>query len=784
MSNVFIEQSVEVVRFNLKKRDGSGSTTYRVALDFYDNDELISVVGNEPIYPLLAQSPESKRGMGLNTGIRYNVAIQVWGKTNLDEVGTTFYDLQEEYDFQASTVEIRYYAKPANGKSTHSDSVNIRQTLNIEATNYDFNTKIMTFECIDSWFKDKEISRRIDDTLFPNVDPSYNGGFGDIPFGESVIVNAPYVKNEIDASYSPANAPIANLFLGYTGGSSFPLNGWNNIYIRNNSSRRTSSQYIDFGKTNTPQSEIFPSDANPSSPSYYDLAAHSRALHWNDSVTWVVTAVGAYLRHKGSPAAGDGEIRALIYEAEYLPASTSYQPIGGALGVGVKDPQASTVSTGGEIDIQFNPPVILEANRDYFIILEWTNPDDTTNSIECAIKSSTGDGHYSLDKSETGRTWTLQNNQLLGLGVYGIGNGSAGSVGFVDVAGTGDYRYSYYQLECRVPIIDTSEVRYSIADTLDFKADVLGIEDNSTGDITGVAGTVLKRPVQILRYFLQGPLGLSLPDSALDTASFASVQTAQADKSLAMAFSVDRETYLSDFVEEICYQGGMQLYKTRDGKLKVRNPEYPSAAKDIFLSEAFYRGDMEVVSFRENPSGSVINDVRVFYDENKLELPPDETILKNSKSGNYLGYLEVADIDDDHGTRATWKSDSENLYESRPLRKELDFYRDRESAKEVIRYYFDRYHTNLSQGEIRVLRKDWYANDLFDTIRVSHSKLPRSGGSFEELNVIDSSGTELDIKHNNLPLTCTKEGASTGEVLEWIESGPYVFLTFETTNYF
>ena len=244
MSTLLADLTVWVAKITLPKRDGSGSASYYFAQDYWSTGTLYT--SNPVIYPLLAANPKIKRGVGIYAGIRYDVSLALYGKSHLAEHEKSFCDVLELYNSHNAEVEFRVYQKPVDTTAgAHSDSVNIRQVCSVIDSNYEPASGVLSLQCRDVWFKDKEISKKLTSAVLTNLDEDWEGEYGAIVFGEAtvtadgLVIDAPIFDSQLQSG----TIPTAKLFTGWTF-PSHPNNGLKRLLVANQFKDQDTDDYV------------------------------------------------------------------------------------------------------------------------------------------------------------------------------------------------------------------------------------------------------------------------------------------------------------------------------------------------------------------------------------------------------------------------------------------------------------------------------------------------------------------------------------------------------------
>lgn len=234
MSTLFADLDIEVVRLTLAPKAGGSAVDYYFAQDYWASGTVYTT--NPVFYPLLTASPKIGYGVDTVTGIKTSPQIQIYGDSHFTRYGLSFSDLLQTYEIQNAEVRFLYYSKPsaATALTTHSDSVNIRQKCLVVGKAYDEASGIITLQCSDLIYQDKEVSKKLGTSILTGLDNNWNSQYGAIVFGQSTVsgdgiaIDAPYFDSKIDGS----NRPVAKLFSGWTF-PSHPNKAFKRLFVKN-----------------------------------------------------------------------------------------------------------------------------------------------------------------------------------------------------------------------------------------------------------------------------------------------------------------------------------------------------------------------------------------------------------------------------------------------------------------------------------------------------------------------------------------------------------------------
>lgn len=779
MSSLFYDTVAHVVKIVLHKKDGSGSSTYYLSDQFYDADELYS--GSSITYPILADKPRAVRSFGRSVAILHTLDVNLYGKNYFTKLGESFKDLLNSHEVVGAAVTLYKYYKPLHATGSDADT---RQTLTV--TDFAWAGDILSLACKDTFFQNKEISKKFTPEVFSTMDDAWQGEYGAIVFGSGegnngVFIDAPFYYTAIDGS----NKPVAKIFTGWAA-TSHPMNSLEAVYMRNKHKEFVKDEWSKINMESDPQA-VYLGQSSASGATPFSLADDSRAIVITPSTTARVLTHGRTAGGPGgSVGAVDGEYKLIVYYAQYLPSNASYAPFGSPLAVVNKDAGSASVQVGSDlIYFQLQEYVILQPNVAYFVQLEWTNHDDTTNYISAFIKAAGGITHYARDNSESNAGWAPQADLQLTLALYALGFGDDG---FIDLysGSSSPYRYSYFHLESRAASLDTSETRVGWDTSMEWKAAVKGLEDTSSGTYTGSNSSVITNPSDLVRFLLlEDEIGIGGAAGTIDSSFFDSTRTALGS-TFNMSFAIDRETQLQDLIPKICRQCRCVFYKLRNGKLSMYYPLPIGPTYGAYLNQGYLQDDLSIEALLDTQEDEVINDLLIPYGPDPLNTPKDAALVRRSGGNSYkaVEYLSGGSSGYTDNLRPGQATDSINMYGLKQYREAFDLFpADSSGPRKTMKYLFDRYHTKQKRVTVRVPVIRYHAKDFWDTFWIAHTDLPGAGASFERM-LANNDGDPLTCYYQGVPSAVMELGNLAGECIAIEEDDEDMLITIETVNSF
>lgn len=782
MSQLLPEIDVEVVKLVVTKKDNADTLTYYFAQDYWATSTLYS--GNPEILPLLVSSPNVRRSVGNYAGIRHDVGIQLYGKTSMTVRGKSLFDIFKDYEIHSASATVYYYARPLGAITTHADATNTRQVLKVGDMSYSEDGAIFNLRARGVFFKDKEVSRKLDATTLSGLDLKYDGEYGAIVFGEAtttangIMIDAPIFDSKISSG-----KPNMKVFSGWTF-PSHPNKAFKRLMVRNRHKQQDENEWVEVDLPADPQTN-YAGDTDITAGVSSSLATTSRGVAYspdNGGKSIICSLISCPILQSGTLASTDGNAQCTISFGQVQGTGFPWVPTGGSLKQEVLNCNNVTILVGsGSVHFQISPPLVMTDSSNYFIRIEFTNKDDVTNYLYTFVIADSGWTHFSLDRSESDRTWATETDVRLPIGIYAVGDGDDA---FKDGMTSGTKRYSYYHLEGKIPVVETGDTQEEIDKELEFKIGVTGLKDDGSGTYTGTASATIENPSDIIRFTLMNSdFGLGLSSTYVNTSTLDSVRTSSATTKLKIV--IDRETTAEQLINEVCRQSRIIYYQQRDGKIALYYPS-PISTLTANLSQAAMGGDLQLVSVSDNDYSSVVNDFRQYYKPDILNQPTDPALLRRDAREKLAGLVEM------NGTTSTSAdtyrqglcSLSEAKFGKRQMAADLGFYDSSSAAQEMVNYNVDRYSQLQKRVVFRVPRRDYMSTlDLFSTVRVNHLGIPASDGTSLPAKK-HYAGDGITDYAENVPGVAWAGGVIDGQIYEVQEQGPWMILTAETVGVF
>ncbi len=434
-------------------------------------------------------------------------------------------------------------------------------------------------------------------------------------------------------------------------------------------------------------------------------------------------------------------------------------------------------NVGGELLFGLETPIPRTSTRKLLYVLEGFPVYRTINYL-VSYKTTVGTHSYARAIIDGKEDFAQQTDTELSMAFYVLGSATYTAANTSSVG-----KYSTLKVNGKVNTILTGNLPLQ---NVEFKISQSGVLDDGSGTITGSASSVLKYPADIAEFILRDTyIGAGLSSGLIDTSSFTTCAAAQAAAGLSMSIAIREPMDISTFIQELCRQGRMQFYKTREGKLAVRYCSY-TATRDVRFNEAMLGGDLLVLSVTDGDYSEVVNEVSQGYAPDELNVPKDAALIRRASTDKFTGlaYIDPTSSDDTDTGRQSLASTSQSLYGKRLHDAPLDFFDTQTKAKIPQRYIFDRFSVLPRRVVVRVPRARYYSTvDLFSQPIVEAVALEAIGGT-AEVGRAANDGNAVTIYDEGLRSIVWSGGSFSGEVVGVVEEGPFMMVEIESVNPF
>ena len=781
VSELYVERTVWTVRITLRPKGGGTAETFEFAEEYWASGALYG--GSGVIYPLLARPPVVQRAVNRVMSERSNTTISLYGKTHFTGYRKSLFDLADRYEWYAAPVEVRAYFIPQAASVIHNDDINIRMTAQVTGTQWDGD--VLQVSIRDTFFEDKTTVRQMTPTNFPNADPAAWGAIMPMAFGKqsgtgNEMVVPCFWADVATNNPTGAGTSTGRLLLAHTPGSK-QIATLSQLYVENKRDRDIDDRQFVPVRTGTGVgNKVFQGLGSlswaTSTSLVLDQFSYGKRFT-TDSQGEIITYFGCVVKGYASSENWPDIIISLNYvEQNDAGHWTAIKNI-------FRIPVNSTPGATLFINHVFVEPLLLLPNRTYELRFDW-NHAVASGPVGPSVYRTTVSGatynltetivdishHSDFPLSKTSSSGTSLNFELNRWWV------NADSLG-----ASGEYAYREFRGDSSNEAINWG--------SLNVKALIRGIADDASGTFTGTPNNEIGgHPCTIAHVLLRDPdVGLGLSASAVDATTFTSSSVAKLgiDAEGLTPFNVVLLEQISIFqvLDLLLTQARMVLYKDRKGVLKLHWPSYRGTDFDFHANEGLLRDELRVRGYQDNAVDSVTNKLRIASGPDPLNLPKDPEI--QIKLGG-AALSRLTEWDTGHETRGTKISTSQGVHGVLEQAIDARFHPAgiaETGTKALGDYQIDRYAAKQRRAPIRVPILDWYAADVFATLRVAHRDLPFQLGTSENLP-LDSSGARQTVLLDGVPAALMMLGALSGEVVAIEESGEDMFLTLETWSPF
>ena len=804
MTSLYNDEIIEIVKVTASaKVFPSNTATWYFGLQYYAADAIYS--GSPEVFPLLVESPKTQRSLGRFHGQQASVGIKLYANTpfkSVDDYTTgknlTINNMREVFEFHGADVQILVYLKPSDALTTHSDSVNIRQTLELIDSDLDPDAEILTIKCFESWFKNNSLNTTLTTDRFENLLDKHKGKFGNIPFsdgdaGEEAIVDIIPIQESTTAG--SGFQTTATYYVGWQDRTDAPIGSLQTIYARNRNKEFDINEWIE---TALPSEDsvffITETDDWYSSPTgTYTMSGYEKASV--DSPRTTIGGNGVIITHcaiavkfeDGGEPRDDviGSLKVKCYNAEYITASGldnnfTYQPRGRLLGSA--DFQLTDVlwsngtSTVTMLVAPFSPFIAVGDDvgvEDYSSLIfevTWSNKTGAQYP-QLVYDNESGFVHYEKDFSKGDEPgWNSVLDKRIGLEVFFAHN----EADYFDNSTYSDYTtYDLQAIDSYAGVVPDKESRF--LSSIDLKAGVYGLRDINGKYGASVSGYI-SNPAVIMNFLLTNSgIGLGLDTDDVESAD----AEAKLGNEYNMTFAVDRNQPIKTLVQEVGKQGVVSLNTSRQGKKILTRPQWRTDP-DYSFDQVVMQGDLRIITLANLPHSSVINAVEIQFNENELESSEEK------EEDRYFGkvVLNADETSENDYIRQRQAQASEDLYDRREFKANFGYYINRAKAVLAASYYFDRFHDIQQQLTFVVPRTEAnLAIDLYDIVRVTHKDIPFREGTTHRNRVIEDYSQAL-VYEDGVLCNETAHGKFIGQVVRLEETGPDIVITLETSTAF
>lgn len=253
-----------------------------------------------------------------------------------------------------------------------------------------------------------------------------------------------------------------------------------------------------------------------------------------------------------------------------------------------------------------------------------------------------------------------------------------------------------------------------------------GLQDDSSGTITGTANSLINDPYEITRFMLRDQL------SFLDTTTFDAANIIRTKYPRSVTGYTKGRQSNEQILAEILKETACKLVPRNDGLSTKAWALYPYGYQSNtirYLSEQ----EVKIVNFRMFGKESVVNKIDLAYGESAI---PQST--SNLQAGQPQRFTKFKSLDNDSGGNwTTWTAESFARFGDRPNNNgwtQLEYIADDKSAEFFAQYLLQAYARPkvIVELELPFFDNDNRSIQCMDIIELSHPDMPAEFGTLPD----------------------------------------------------
>lgn len=386
----------------------------------------------------------------------------------------------------------------------------------------------------------------------------------------------------------------------------------------------------------------------------------------------------------------------------------------------------------------FNEPVIMHNSTGYFLAITQTDLYDAAGAAvntPFRLRANTIVATSNSFKTQGGAGFEIGTSALYRLEayLYGVKMTDTATGSHVGSDGLGD---AYYELSQRTAVSGYSNPDIS---KLNWIVKIDGIKDDSGGNITGSASSVITRPHHAIKLLSQEWGGSAwTANSYWDFDSYSATH----NTGYTFAGALEGEYTLQDAIQEICQNTAYKIVLRKNGKLA------PYAWGSTLSSVArFTQENSKVIRHGRLDSSYVVNNIKIGFDKQLIYFNP----LNSVSQGISADYAQVLNINSGTAGYSGIIGNSEDLYSERfNLNNLYNLVNTSTQATRIADYLL----RNFSQPPVFVVLEvpfDYYADlELQNVTDIKHPSLPTYYGGSPNVKLPHYDGEEIDVNNGNI----------------------------------
>lgn len=669
-------------------------TTHNLGTVSYEADELYS--GSAKIAGIVVSVSSINRTIGRPVPTRRGVGITLTDARGSWGLDKRFKDLLEKQEIIEQDLLV-YTFKKSVGAVGSSGQLKLEFTGKVKSARF-----LPQAAAVELSAEPDGMPKAIPQTI---IDPAVSS-FASAP-DKNIARPLPIVfgQAQIPARLVGGTAADAEYALCTTGGTDYPIKSLDTVYAKNKSGEYVEVSNPTGANTSLPWSQ----SAYTTNIDYIngDQEGFEFAQQFTPTHGAILVSIGTTLYATASN--WDGVLSCAIYEND-----ESQDVPGQRIGFGDVELQGSVSPPAyRQTDtIYFREPIVLEANRTYYLSFRMADNSRSTASV--------GSLYLSGDNSASDvTTW-----KSTGAGdPKGWGTGATfndkpfqttfSGAGFTATLSDAD-NYAHMLVDQYNDVIEEPDLR-----NLSLVCDITGLTDDSSGTITGTASKTLDNAAEAAGYLLE-QCGCSYDLTTFDTEAVLDSSHARAIGGASSGRQSVENILAAVFKNSACVG-----YRDTSGAFVVWPYGYQQGTIHK-ITEA----DCRLISWEVFGPETVVTHTDFGYRKLSIPLPLEQVQAGDSTS--YAKYLE--EQNSDGGNPGSWTEESYNIYGDLRVSNNtfnLDWIYDDASASFLSEYYLKVFSrpTEIVKIELPYFERNYRDIELMDIIELEHIDNPNDSGT-------------------------------------------------------
>lgn len=445
----------------------------------------------------------------------------------------------------------------------------------------------------------------------------------------------------------------------------------------------------------------------------------------------IITAAFMRIYKSAGTAAGVIEIKLYVDDLLQNASSSNWgRAPGTVLGTGRYELSKLSASAGDyEIRVNFDKPVVLKPYQNWFISHKLV--DDTTGYVKKYYDVAVSENIFIKTTSDSLWTEVTDYKQywgLLGCHVY-------------DTPPTSISRWAGITIDQNDDLDEMPDIS-----KIDLMLDVGGLNDSSSGTVTGSAYQLIESPqhaVELLTKQFNGTTYTGGQFGSEHSATWPQVNNNTSQYYRKISGKTVGATKLSSFIEQICRASASRLTLHPSATTPIGFWAWGARSE---VSDTLVDDEIEIISIETLGTETIINAVEFFYSEKLVPLD----YIAGSATGEFKSYsarIYSGDSSEEHYDLCSRISEiSQECFGVRELSsKAQPLIRDEVSARNLMLSVLLRNQFPLKLVTFRVPYQRFKDRKLLDVINISHPRLPAFFGTTPKASPATYDGAEVDL---------------------------------------